>query len=140
MKAPAKRLLAAGGMALAGFADATYLSVKHLYSSDAGCLVTEGCDTVLSSTYAELFGIPLAFLGWGYYTAVLLLLTAYGLHEKPLAFHAARVVVTGGIGFSAYLLHVQANILNAFCSWCLFSAAMTLGIGLMLWFGMKNRS
>lgn len=127
-------------MALAGFADATYLSVKHLYGSDAGCLVTEGCDTVLTSDYATIAGVPLAYLGWGYYTLMLVLLTAYFLHRIPAAWTLARVVVAGGVLFSAYLLHVQANILNAFCSWCLFSAAMTLGMALTLWVGSKGRS
>lgn len=116
-------IIAAG---LAGFADATYLSVKHLYKSDAGCLVTEGCDVVLNSEYAVLLGVPLAYLGMAYYTVVLALVTAEWAHRNAIFNQMLKGVVIAGLGFSAYLLYVQAIVLNAFCSWCLFSAGITV--------------
>ena len=123
-----KRIIAAAIMAIAGFADAAYLSVKHIYNSDVGCLIAEGCDAVLNSEYATIMGVPLSFLGVVFYTVVLMFLAAYLLYQGPLLYHAIKIVVIIGFIFSIYLLHLQLFVLYALCSWCLFSAAMTIGL------------
>jgi uncharacterized membrane protein len=123
-----KRVITAALMAIAGFADAAYLSVKHVYNADVGCLVAGGCDAVLNSEYATILGIPLSFLGVVFYTTVLVLLAAYLLYEGPLLYHVIKTVVIIGFVFSVYLVHLQLFVLYSLCSWCLFSAAMTIGL------------
>jgi len=123
-----KRVITAALMAIAGFADAAYLSVKHVYNSEVGCLIAGGCDAVLNSEYATIMGVPLSFLGAVFYTVVLVLLAAYLLYQGPLLYHSIKTVVIIGFVFSVYLVHLQLFVLNALCSWCLFSAAMTIGL------------
>lgn len=112
-------------LALAGYADATYLTVKHLYKADAGCLLSDGCDTVLNSEFSSIFGIPLAFLGLAYYLICVIGITAYHQTGKADILKGLFLVNLGGFAFSIWLIYLQAFVLNAFCTWCLFSAAVT---------------
>lgn len=112
-------------LALAGFADATYLTVKHVYQADAGCLITEGCDTVLKSEFASFLGIPLAYLGLAYYLIAVIGITAYHQTEKTDILKGLFLLNLGGFSFSLWLVYLQAFVLNAYCTWCLFSAVVT---------------
>jgi len=112
-------------LALAGYADATYLTVKHFYKTDAGCLLSEGCDTVLNSEFSSIFGIPLAFLGYAYYLICVIGITAYIQSENPKILNGLFLVNLSGFAFSVWLVYLQAFVLNAFCTWCLFSAVVT---------------
>lgn len=112
-------------ISLVGLADAVYLTAKHLSGGSVICVVTSGCDAVLMSPYATLpFDIPLASLGAiAYFTAFsLAILSAFGYAH---AASALRVVVGLMFAFTLWLLYVQAFVLNAFCSYCLLSAAVT---------------
>ena len=73
-----------------------------------------GCETVQSSDYAELLGVPVAVLGLGTY-AVILALIAW---DAPLARLGAASIALFGMLFSIYLLVVQAFVIEAFCTWC----------------------
>lgn len=112
-------------LALAGYADATYLTVKHLYRADAGCLLSDGCDTVLNSEFSSIFGIPLAFLGYAYYLICVIGITAYIQTENAKILNGLFLVNLSGFAFSLWLVYLQAFVLNAFCTWCLFSAGVT---------------
>jgi uncharacterized membrane protein len=112
-------------LALAGYADATYLAVKHLYRADAGCLLSDGCDTVLNSEFSSIFGIPLAFLGYAYYLICVIGITAYFQSGNAKILNGLFLVNLSGFAFSLWLVYLQAFVLNAFCTWCLFSAAVT---------------
>ncbi|HEX7173917.1 MAG TPA: vitamin K epoxide reductase family protein [Pyrinomonadaceae bacterium] len=112
-------------LALVGLADAVYLTAEHLSGRSVVCMVTSGCDAVLQSQYASLpGGWPLASLGALAYFAVFSLatLSAFGYaHTSTLL----RVVVAAMFAFTLWLLYVQAFVLEAFCSYCLLSAAVT---------------
>jgi uncharacterized membrane protein len=112
-------------LALAGFSDALYLTVKHLYQADAGCPITEGCDTVLKSEFAMFMGIPLAYLGLAYYLITVVGITAYHQSGKTDLLKGLFLLNLGGFSFSLWLVYLQAFVLNAFCTWCLFSALVT---------------
>lgn len=112
-------------LALAGFADAVYLTVKHVYQADAGCPIAEGCDTVLKSEFATFMGIPLAYLGLAYYLIAVIGITAYHQSEKTDVLKGLFLLNLGGFSFSLWLVYLQAFVLNAFCTWCLFSALVT---------------
>ena len=115
---------AAALLALVGVADSVYLTVEHLLGNTVRCTVTGGCSEVLGSPYASLWGVPLAAFGAGaYFTAFsLATLSAFGyVKARTLlaALVAAMFVVT------LWLLYLQAFVLNAFCQYCLLSAAVT---------------
>jgi uncharacterized membrane protein len=122
---PLSRLYAlAAVLALAGLADAVYLTVEHLTGRSVRCTVTSGCSEVLSSPYATVGGYPLAFFGaLAYFTAFsLATLAAFGSERagKLLA-----VLVALMFAMSLWLLYLQAFVLKAFCQYCLLSAAIT---------------
>ena len=59
-------------LASAGFLETSYLTLSKLLDKPVAC-PTSGCDTVLDSDYAELFGIPLSLFGALVYGSVALL-------------------------------------------------------------------
>ncbi|HTH38871.1 MAG TPA: vitamin K epoxide reductase family protein, partial [Pyrinomonadaceae bacterium] len=78
---PTQKLpIAAVVLALIGLVDSIYLTVKHLRDEKVPCSLISGCETVLSSTYAEVGGVPLAAFGAAAYFVAfsLALLAAFG--------------------------------------------------------------
>ena|SRR5436190_17803098 len=108
-------------VALVGLADAIYLTVHHYTATAVPCGLTDGCEMVLTSAYAEIFGIPLGVFGAAAYFAAFALafLSAYG-HD--LTWKLFGLVATLMAIFSAYLIFVQAYYINTFCQYCLLSA------------------
>jgi len=110
--------------ALAGLADATYLTVQALTGETLVCGGSPDCFRVLGSAYARVQGIPVAALGMLAYFSVFSFATF-------VAFSYGRVriflTLTVGAMFLAtlWLLYVQAFLLHAYCRYCLFSAAVT---------------
>jgi uncharacterized membrane protein len=111
-------------LALAGLADAVYLTVEHLTGRSVRCTVTSGCSEVLASPYATVGGYPLALFGaLAYFTAFsLATLAAFGSERAGQLF---SVLVALMFATSLWLLYVQAFVLRAFCQYCLLSAAIT---------------
>ncbi len=107
---------AIAAVAVAGIALASYL----LYAREAGAQLvctTGGCETVQSSRYAEVFGMPVAALGL--VTYVWLLLTSWPRGE--LARAAQTTVALAACVFSTYLVFVQLHLIGAVCELCLVS-------------------
>lgn len=107
--------LALATVALAGVAVAGYLTYVHYRPESLICTGGGGCETVQESGYAELLGIPVALLGLGAYLVVLVLV----LWDTPLARTLAAAVGLAGLGFAAYLVLLQAFVIDAWCVWCL---------------------
>lgn len=90
--------------------------------TSAGLLcATGGCETVQSSEYAELFGVPVAGLGVVGY----LFIAAAALGRSPLSRAAAAAAALGAVGFGAYLLIIQLAVIEAVCDWCLVADAIS---------------
>ena len=120
----AKLPLAAAFVALVGLADSVYLTVHHLTAEPVPCSLISGCETVLTSSYAEIAGVPLAAFGAvGYFVAFsLAILAAFGNRLMWMAF-GAQVVLIAAV--TAWLLYLQAFVIGAFCQFCLLSAITT---------------
>lgn len=116
--------LIAAVVALIGLADATYLSVQHFKGVGVQCLEGFGCEQVLTSKFAEIGGIPLALFGAAAYFAVFSLATlaAFGNNRAWQIFGAAVALMAV---FTVWLLYLQAYVIQAFCQYCLISAAVT---------------
>jgi uncharacterized membrane protein len=102
-------------MALAGLAVAGYLTWAHYGDNSVVCPVGGGCETVQESSYAEIAGVPVAFLGVLAYAAVLGLIA----WDSPLARLGAAAIALTGLLFGAYLLVLQLFVIEALCAWCL---------------------
>ncbi len=111
-------------VSLAGIADAAYLTIHHYTNEPVPCSLIEGCEQVLTSSYATIGGIPLAIFGLLAYFAAfsLALLTVFGNRVMWKLFGAQVVIMAI---FSAWLIYVQAAIIGAFCQFCLLSALIT---------------
>ena len=111
-------------LSLAGLADAVYLTVEHLTGRSVRCTVTNGCSEVLGSAYAVIAGYPLALFGaLAYFTAFsLATLAAFGSQR---AGNFLAVLVALMFAMTLWLLYLQAFILEAYCQYCLLSAAIT---------------
>lgn len=112
-------------VALIGLGDAVYLTVKHFLDEKVPCSLVAGCEQVLTSQYAEIFGIPTAAFGAIAYFSVfsLAILAAFGNRRMWFLFGSATVLM---LVFTLWLLYLQAFVINAFCQFCLLSAATTL--------------
>jgi uncharacterized membrane protein len=110
-------------VALAGLADATYLTVQALTGETLVCGGSPDCFRVLGSSYARVGGIPLALFGSLAYLSVFGFATfaAFG-YGRARTF--LTLTVAAMFAVTLWLLYVQAFLLHAFCRYCLFSAAI----------------
>lgn len=123
--------LVAALVAIAGMIDAIYLTVKHYTGEKVPCSVTGGCETVLSSEYSEIGGIPLALFGVLAYFTVFSLATLAAFGDDRM-WKILSVVVALMTVFSLWLLYLQAFVIGAFCQFCLLSAGTTLTLFLLV--------
>jgi uncharacterized membrane protein len=119
--------ITAGLLSLLGLADALYLTVEHITGQSVQCTIISGCSEVLSSSYAVVAGVPLAAIGAAAYFSVFSLATlaafGYGLAARLLT-----PLVVAMFLVSLWLIYLQAYVIREFCQYCLFSAAITLGL------------
>jgi uncharacterized membrane protein len=106
-------------LSLAGAGIATYLTVVHFAHVQVAC-ATGGCETVQTSRYAEVLGVPVAAIGLAGYLLLAWTAVARGELARMLGFLAALT----GFAVAMVLLYVQAGVLHAFCQWCLGSDAI----------------
>ena len=98
----------AGGI---GLLDALYLSWSKLFHQQVICGTYKGCETVNSSPYAEIGGIPIALLGAGAYIVILGMLymedrSPFWRDNGPLGIF---VVSLAGTLYSAYLTYIEVR-------------------------------
>jgi uncharacterized membrane protein len=115
--------------ALAGIVVSTLALHVH-YSNDVQpCSINEkwDCGVVNHSPYAEILHIPVAALGIAGYLA----LAGLALARRRRLFLLFTLV---GLGFALYLSHIEKDVLEVWCLYCVISqgiiALMTLlGLG-----------
>lgn len=114
-------------VSLLGLADALYLTVEHVTGQSVRCTIVAGCSEVLSSQYAVVAGVPLALVGAAAYFSVFSLATlaAFGYRIAGLLL---ALLVASMFLVSLWLFYLQAFVIHAFCQFCLFSAAVTTAL------------
>jgi uncharacterized membrane protein len=114
-------------VALVGVLLSTYmLLVKLGFIGELAC-GTGSCDRVQSSPWAVFLGVPVPLWGVIGYTAIfgiaLLGVQRTLLRDEHVA--AAMLALTAGaFAFSLYLTYLEAFVINAWCRWCVVSAAL----------------
>ena len=118
-------------LSLLGLADALYLTVEHVTGQSVRCTILSGCSEVLSSRYATVGGIPLAAVGAAAYFTVFSLATlaAFGYRAAGTVL---TPIVTAMFVVSLWLIYLQAFVIREFCQYCLFSAAITFALLLVV--------
>jgi len=122
-----KLYLTAAIVSLLGLADAIYLTVEHVTGQSVRCTIVAGCSEVLSSQYAVVAGVPLAMIGAAAYFGVFSLATLAAFGYRVAAVSLTPLVVLMFL-VSLWLIYLQAFVIHAFCQFCLFSAAVTTAL------------
>ena len=114
-----------------------YLGVQHKgVAGKSICSVSQtfDCDKVNASEYAELAGIPIAFLGTSFYAGVIML--AVLSLRSPGAYKHAGHLVTAGAWISVLYSIFLANASMGIGAWCLFCISLYGLNGIILWLGL----
>jgi uncharacterized membrane protein len=118
-------------LGLIGMGISSYLTYVHYRSVTAVCPFNAKCDVVLSSPYAQMWGVPLSLLGLLMYAALTLM--GFWLWRKQtewwhlIALGTYAVALSGTL-FTGYLYYLEIFELHAFCSWCIASSVVIVSI------------
>lgn len=127
-------------IALCGILNTGYLTVVKLSGNAPTCTTPgAGCNDVLSSPWAMVFGVPLALFGLLAYTSVMIFALAPMAvkseqnkeQRKQLENLTWLLLLSGGIAmtvFSGYLMYLLAFQIKAVCLYCIASALFSLSI------------
>jgi uncharacterized membrane protein len=116
-------------LTIIGLLVSIYMTIYKLFPDSNMCIGSGGCESVNSSRYSEVSGIPVAIFGIGGYVAILAVL----LLEKRNRFIKENgsmlffgLSITGFL-FTVWLIYVEIALLKALCPFCLTSqVAMTV--------------
>lgn len=128
------------GLAMIGFADATFLTVEHYRGSIIPCSITTGCQVVTTSKYSTIGPVPIALMGGLYYLTVLILAAVLLEDRRRGWWRWMPWLTASGFVFSLYLVALQAFVLNAFCLYCLVSAGTSTLIFIFSLLGRRKNT
>lgn len=128
---------------VAGFADASYLTIKHFQGALPNCTVVYGCEQVLTSVYSLFLGIPVALFGAIYYLAITIGFIAYLDSKNTTILKITSLATSLGMLASIYFFHLQLVVIKAWCQYCIVSiitSSLLFVIGMYLWQAVRERS
>ncbi|PSB04437.1 vitamin K epoxide reductase family protein [Merismopedia glauca] len=134
-----------GGIAILGALLTGYLTISKLSGGNVACPVS-GCETVLSSQYATVFGQPLPLFGCLAYIAMAVFafapLAVAADHQKSLRRNLENntwlLLLAGSTAmlvFSGYLMFLLAFQIKALCLYCLGSALFSASLFILTLIG-----
>ena len=107
-----------------GLLDSIYLVWVKYTGAYAFCGPIGDCESVNSSQYSEIFGIPIALLGAGAYVVMIVLILLENRGQVWAEF--GPMIVFGmsliGVLYSIYLTYIEVAVLKAICPYCVISA------------------
>ena len=110
---------------LIGFVDAAYLTAKHYLGAPPPCGLFGGCETVTTSEYAKVAGVPLALLGALYYLAVFLSTIVYLDTRRSGILRMTAGFTAVGFIASLWFVYLQLFVIKAICPYCMLSALVS---------------
>ena len=127
-------------LALAGLVVA-YMALRIHYSTETQpCSINEkwDCGIVNHSPFAEIAHVPVAAIGMGGY----LVLAGLALMRRRLLLAVAALI---GLAFSLYLTHIEKDVLQVWCLYCvtslgIISAITLVSLGWALSWRVRRRS
>ena len=118
-------------LSLVGFFVALYLWFYKIGVIGTLQCGTGGCETVQTSPYADLFGIPVAFYGVVGY-GVMFGVAVAGVQPRFAARRGPTQLLAllsgGAFLFALYLTYLELFVIHAICRWCVVSAVITTAI------------
>ncbi len=113
-------------LAAAGVTIATFLTWQHIAGTIPPCGPLRGCETVLTSAYASIAGIPVALPG-----ALVSLVTvgaslAWWLRSDRRGLVLAYLAGMASVAALAYFTFLEVAVIHAICAWCVTYAVTVL--------------
>ena len=115
-------LLAVVGVCIALYLTLYKIGVIGVLSCSIG-----SCETVNTSKWSMLMGIPIAAWGLAAYAALLVLAMAGSTEPREASVPIARMLVAlaaWSVLFSAFLTYLELFVIHAICIWCVTSALL----------------
>ena len=115
-------LLAAVGIGIAFYLTLYKVGVIGVLSCSIG-----SCETVNTSKWSMLMGIPIAAWGLAAYAALLVVAMAGSTEAREASVPIARMLVAlaaWSVLFSAWLTYLELFVIHAICIWCVTSALL----------------
>jgi uncharacterized membrane protein len=106
------------GLALIGLGISIYLTVLKLAGEVPLCVVGGGCESVQTSRYSLLLGIPVAAYGAAWSAVALAAAVAWFRTDDRRALLLLYLGGLAGTLFEAYLVYLELFVIHAVCSWC----------------------
>ena len=139
---------AIGAIAAIGVVETAYLTIAKFTTGSVIC-PTSGCDKVLNSPYATVFGtVPLSLLGCLAYLSIAILAfapkavnpdTNKGLHSQleNWTWQALFIITAAMVIFSGYLVYLMAFEIRELCIYCISSAVFSLSLFVLVLVGRE---
>lgn len=137
-----------GAIAAIGVVETAYLTIAKFTTGSVIC-PTSGCDKVLNSPYATVFGtVPLSLLGCLAYLSIAILALApkavnpatnKGLHSQleNKTWQALFIITAAMVIFSSYLMYLMAFEIQELCIYCITSALFSLSLFVLVLVGRE---
>jgi uncharacterized membrane protein len=106
---------------------------------NAVCGPSHGCETVASSEYSQILGVPVAFVGVAFSLVMVALAATWWRRADRRALLAAYAMLLLGTLFAAYLTYLELFVIRAICVWCV-SFAISIVVALVIAGLAMNRS
>jgi uncharacterized membrane protein len=114
-------------LAVVGICIALYLTLYKVGVIGVLSCSIGSCETVNTSKWSMLFGIPIAAWGLAAYVALLVLAMVGSSESREASVPIARIVVAlaaWSVLFSAWLTYLELFVIHAICIWCVTSALL----------------
>jgi uncharacterized membrane protein len=115
-------------LALVGLGVASYLLAVRVIGEPPTCGPIKGCETVASSPYATVLGVPVALFGVGFSSILAAASLAWWRMADRRALYAAYGLGLAGLLAVAYLTYLEVAVIGAICIWCV-TYAVTIAAG-----------
>jgi uncharacterized membrane protein len=123
-------------LAIVGAGISGYLT----YNLDALVCAGGGCEIVQTSRYSEIMGIPVALMGLLMFLAVIALIVVRDRIEEYayLANAGIMILLVSSLIYFGYLTYLEANVIHAWCQWCVATSIVAVILFLVEAFRMRD--
>ena len=122
-------------LSVAGLLVSAYLVYEHLTSATTFACPATGtidCVKVTTSRWSTFLGVPVSFLGLGFFVVMVLATLPVAWRAGPALGTVRLVLTAGGVAFAVYLVWVELFRVDAICLWCTAVHAVVLALFVVL--------